>query len=327
MSAIAETYWQGGIESTRGTPVAATRKLYARAPIPKEERPKEYVNQARQSYVSSYDVVETHRHVPDIVFDFPAFSFDDAPWWYLLAAKGGVTPTGAGPYTWTFDGMATSDDLDSASLEVADGVGAFRIPFAMCKSWELSGKLGSGPSPLGAKFNLMGQKLEHGHTMTPALSDRDLVGSYMAMKNSQIYIDTAAGSIGSGEIAASLEEISIKADNKLQARFTGSASGGDYSYVNREERFVEFSAILRMNATTYGYFNSVFQANALRYLQFKNTGAGNDLLTFNIATKLETFEFPEDGPTRRVAIMGRSLYDATLGYDWRLTVQNDIASV
>lgn len=327
MSAIAETYWQAGIESTRGTPVAATRKLYAKAAIPTEERPKEFIGQARQSYVAHYDAVETHRHVPDIPFEFPALSFDDAIWWLLLAAKGGVAPTGAGPYVWTSNGMATSDDLDSATLEVADGVSAFQIPFAMCKSWELSGKLGSGPSPISGKFNLMAQKLTAGHTMTAAIADRNLVGSYMAMKNTQVFLDTAAGSIGGTEIATALEEISIKMDNKLEPRWTGSAAGGDYSYVNREERYLEVSAVLRMNATTYGYFTSVFQANALRYLQIKNTGAGNDLLTINLATKLETFEFPEDGTTRRVGIMGRSLYDPTLGYDWQIAVQNDIASL
>lgn len=324
MSNVATTYWQAGIESEGGTAVAATRKLYAKAGVPSEGRPKEHIQQSRNTWDEYYDAVETHAHVPSILFEHPAANFNTLPWWLKLAAKGGVSPTGSGPYIATYNSAGTT--LDPATLEVRDETGSFQIPFAMCKSWEIAGKGGSGPSPVTAKFEFIGQKLTAGHTMTTGLSELDLRGHYMAFKNTKIYMDAAVGDIGDTEVAASLEEFSIKCDNKLDPRFTGGNSGY-YSKVNREHRHVVITATLLFNAAMYAQYSAQFQANAGRFIQLKNAGTVNDLFTFNIYSKIETFEFPEDKGTRRVAIMGRSIYDPTLGYSWQAAVQNDVATI
>lgn len=324
MSNIATTYWQAGIESTKGTPVAATRKLYALSPIPNEERPKEHIMQSRNSWNEFYDAVETHAWVPSIPFEHPALNFNTLPWWLKLAAEGGVSGSGGGPYVYTFDSEGT--DLNAATLEADDETGTFQIPYAMCQSWEIAGKGGGGPTPVTGKFDLMGQKLTAGHTMTGALSELDLRGHYMAFKNTQLFMDTSAGGIGGTEVEASLEEFTIKVDNKLDARFTGGNSGY-YSKVNREHRHLEFTAILLFNATTYAEYSTYFQANAGRFVQLLNSGSGTDEFALNLYTKFETFEWPEDAGTRRVALMGRSIYDPTLGYAWQMAVTNGVATM
>jgi len=63
---------------------------------------------------------------------------------------------------------------------------------------EMAGKGGQDSAGIvSVQFDLMGQKLTAGHTMTPALVDRDLRGNYMAFKNTKVYLDSVAGSLGS----------------------------------------------------------------------------------------------------------------------------------
>lgn len=327
MSAVAETYWQAGIESAHGTPVAADRIIYALGSVPKETRPKEYVRQSRASYEENFEAVETHSLVEGWPMVLPAVSFDDLPWWLQLAARGGVAGVGTDPYTWTFAGSDAADDLDSATFEVADDVGDFELPYGMCKSWQISGKGGNNSAGVvTAQFDLMAQKLQAQITMTPALSHRDLAGSYMAFKNTALYIDDVAGSIGATEIEAALLEFSVKMDNKLVPIFPGNQSGL-YSSHRREKRYMELMLVLLFNADSYSEFHTYFQANDNRFVQLVNTGSGDHSFTLNMHTKFETFEFPEDGPTRKVALLGRSIYDPTLTYGWWMQIQNNVASI
>lgn len=326
MSNAALTWWQGGFESTPGTPVAATRKLYIKAGIPTESRPKEVIEQSRQNFIEGFDEIETHAFIETIPFELKGAPFADLGWWFNMYIKGGVSPTGSGPYVHTFNDVSTSDDLKASTLEASDGVGTFQIPYALGKSFELGGKGGSGPTPMLFKGDLYGQKLTPDHTMTAAISDRDLRGGYMAFKNTQIFIDDAAGGIGGTEVAASLEEINIKLDNKFELRWSGSADGTYYTAHRRLSRSLEFTAKLRFTSTTYAEFKNKFRTNTGRYIQIKNTGGGNNLFTLNLYTKPRSFEFMEDGATRQVGIMGRSIYDPTLGYGFQVALQNDIAS-
>ena len=327
MSAISETYWQAGIESTPGTPVAADRIIYALGPVPKESRPKEYVRQSRASYAENFEAVETHRLVESWPMNLPAVSFDDIIWWMQLAARGGVAGVGTDPYTWTFQGAESADDLDTATFEVADDVGAFELNYAMCKNWQITGKGGNNSAGvIQAQFNMMAQKLTPGITMTGALSHRNLDGSYMAFKNTAVYLDDTAGAIGSTELQAALLEFSLKMDNKIVPVFPGNSSGV-FATHRRDKRYLELMLVLLFNSDTYTEFQTYFQANDNRYLELVNTGSGDDSFTLRAHTKFETFEFPEDGPTRKVALLGRSIYDPTLGYDWWMQIQNNVASI
>lgn len=327
MSNVALTYWQAGLESTPGTAVAATRKVYAKGPVPSENRPKVYAQQSRQNFIANYDAMETHVTIKPWTMTEEGAPFTELPWWFAMAIKGGVSPTGSGPYVYTFNDAGSSDDLKTATMEVNDGVGSFEVPYSMVNQWKLTGKGGSGPTPVNFEATLIGQKLTPAITMTAAISDRDLRGQYMLFKNTQLFMDDSAGNIGTTEVAAALEEFTIMGDNKIVPRYTGSAAGGPYSTHRRDERYLEFTAIVLFNSAAYTEFQNKWQANSGRYIQLKNTGSGNNLFTLNLYTKLATFEFNEDGPTRRVALMGQSIYDPTLGYSFQAVVQNDLTTI
>lgn len=324
MSHNALTYWQGGLESTAGTPVAATRRLYEIGELPEEKRNKEYVPQSRQNFIENYEVLETHA-MTEFTLEAPALSYNDLAWWAELFLKGGVSPTGVGPYVRVYNGAGTSDDLKTATLEVSDGVGAFQLPYVLGKDLEIKGKNGSKPGPVSAKYGLVAQKVTAGHTMTPALSERDLTGTYMVAQHAQFYLNDTAGAIGTTEIAT-LMEFSLKLKNGIAPIFFGGDSGY-YGGHRRDERHLEIMVKLLFDSATYAEFSTKFQANSARFGTLKIANGANNIAAFNFYTKFDAYAWPEDGPTRQVSLLGRSVYDPTLGYDWQLTLTNQLASI
>lgn len=324
MSNVALTYWQGGLESTAGTAVAATRRLYEVGELPEEERAKEYVKQSRQNFIENFDVLDTHAKV-EFPLEAKALSYNDLAWWAELYLKGSVSPSGAGPYVRVFNGAGTSENLKTATFEVSDGVGAFQIPYALGKALEIKGKNGKKPGAVSAKFDLIAQKVTAGHTMTAALSERNLVGTYMLAQHAQFFMNSAVGDIGTTEIAT-LMEFSLKLKNNVDPIYFGGDSGY-YGASRRSERYLEVMVKLLFDSTTYSEFSTNFQTNTGRYCQLKIANGSNYIAAFNFYTKMDKFAWPEDGPTRQVSLLGRSVYDPTLGYDWQLSLTNQLASI
>lgn len=319
MSNVALTYWQAGLESTPGTPVAATRKIYETGEIPEEEAPKEYVEQARQSFIQNFDAVETHKLLK-WKMETPILNYNDVVFWNALALKGGVVPSGAGPYVRTYNGAATSDDLKAATFEVTDGVGTFQIPYTLCDGFEIKGSGGNNKAGVvSAKWDLISQKLTPGHTMTAAIADRDLRGGFIPFAQTAFYLDDAHGDIGTTEIGT-LMEFSIKGKNGMTPIFFGNDSGY-FGAHTRAERHLEIMLKLKFDSTAYTEFQTNFRSNVGRYGQIKMTN-GTHTWLWNFYTKFETFKFPNDGPTRTVALMGKTIYDADLGYDWQSVLTN-----
>lgn len=325
MSNQALTYVQAGFESTFATAVAAARRVYAVGELPEETRKKEYVSQARQNFVENFEAVETHT-MTKFKLEEKALSYSDLAWWLAMCAKGGVSPTGTGPYTWTYVGTGSSEDLKSATFEMADSIGAFQIPGCLVDDWEISGKGGVNKAGvIGAKFGLVGQKVTPGHTMTAAIAQRDLSGTYMPFHHATFYLDNSAGGIGGTEVAT-LMEFSIKSKTKWDLLYFGGDSGY-FGGRRREKRHLEIMVKLLFDSTSYSEFTNKFRTNAARFGQIKVTDGADQTFALNFATKFDTYKWPEDGATRAVSLMGRTIYDPTLTYDWQMTLTNAVASV
>lgn len=216
MSEASLTRFQAGIESTPGTAVAATRIIYVKEPsMPFEEDNTVQFGQSRPNFIANYDTAQTHRSAKwSSTIDV---SFDDIHFWLQMAAKGGVTPTGTGPYTWTFNGAGSTDDLNTMTLEAADDVMAVEVPYMLCTDWEISGSDGNGPGIIEAKMSWLGQKMEPA-TLTSALSDRDLAGTYALFKNANLYLDASAGNIGT-TAAGNMMAFTFKVNNNIQPNY------------------------------------------------------------------------------------------------------------
>ncbi len=112
---------QAGIESTRGTNVAATRKVYAqitpsytKALMEFQDTTGTFFDRRRPAYGRE----KVGFSAKDIA------TFEDLPWWAQFFLKGGVagvSDAGTPPaYTYTFAPSAATDDLKSMTLEFND---------------------------------------------------------------------------------------------------------------------------------------------------------------------------------------------------------------
>lgn len=323
MSAVAETIFQAGLESAAGTAVAATRKLYGKAELPMEEDTIQTIQQSRDNYVANFDAVKTHTQAKWSYEE--VLNFEEIVFWAQMFAKGSVTPTGAGPYVWTFNGVGSSDDLQVMTLEAADNVSQLQCPYGICKTWELAGSDGNGPKLVTFKTEYIFQKTDHMGSLT-SLSERDITGHYGAFANTALYLDDAAGGIGTTEIPA-LMAFTIKCDNKVQPNFPGNQNGL-YTSHNRDKRYVEIMVDLLLDATTYTEFTDHYKDGDARFGRIRVGGLGNDQLDFDFhVARWHKFEPKASGSTRRVVLMAQSYYDATLGYDWQLAIQNDVSAL
>lgn len=319
---VALTRLQAGIESAFGTPVAATRKQYEIGGPPKEIRELEYVPQARANFVANYDSIETHFHAA-LDLEAPALSFTDLAFWAELFLQGGVTAGAAPGYLRTYNGVATANDLKSATIEGGDNISGFRMSGAVGKSLEISGKGGTSPTPITAKYSLMGVDADD-QAFTAALADRNQV--YMRFRDTAVTIDATAGALGTTPLTATLMGFAIKLDNSPALLFFGDGAGKAGAW-DRDERYMELSLDLRFNATALTQFQQ-YQSKARRYIRLTNTSpTANNIFQLNFCGDFESFDWGAEGPTRKITLMARSIYDATLGYDWQIALTNGVATL
>lgn len=129
---------QAGLESTRGTDAAATRKIYAEINPSYNRPPTEFID--RSGTFGARRRIAYGR--PEIGFTATdLMTFEDAAWWFQLALKGGVagvTDGGTPPaYTYTFLPSLTTDDLKSMTLEFNESGNPYQSTQVMVNSWTI----------------------------------------------------------------------------------------------------------------------------------------------------------------------------------------------
>lgn len=120
---------QSGIEATRGTAVAATKKLYGVAGVTLAQ-PNIYAQDDRGNFIDKW------RGNPKTVdaglsFDADAL-FEDLPYYLEMLLQGGISPSGTSStgYTWKYVPDQTSDLLKTRTWETGDNAIAWQGPFA-----------------------------------------------------------------------------------------------------------------------------------------------------------------------------------------------------
>ena len=133
---------QWGKQSSFASNTSATRVLPWRGPI--------VVDPAREDPdvdTGSIDPIMQPLNGPQentASLDITAFAFDDAPYLYAAAIKGGVTPTGATAKSWVFQAASlTADDFDYFTDQWGDDV-----------TNDLDGATPDAPQPIGGTGEL-----------------------------------------------------------------------------------------------------------------------------------------------------------------------------
>lgn len=252
--------YQMGLQGAFGTAVPATRRLpwrYTPTVNPNWTSPDVdtgTLDPAIQPYRTALDV--TGQAVG------PLAANDAQVLWGLLL-KGGVAPTGGAAKSWAFAPASTSQDVyDLASAEWGDEVTGdqFQYQDGILDQLQLSFPQDLGPIQITADLRF--GSLTYPHTMTAGLAV-DKAPTWLYNADTQLYIDTSAGSIGITPMVNTMHDASITiASNTDVKRFSngsnanfavaGYARGArtletTFTFAKSTQALVEFAAWLNAN--------------------------------------------------------------------------------
>jgi hypothetical protein len=190
-----EVFYSGraALETVRGTSLTPTRIIYFEQATETQDvatiRPQEH----RASYSPVYSASAGPEHSR---LNFQGrLTYDDAPWWLNLFMAPKLTPTGAGPYVYTFLPNPTADDVKTATIELAyaDTIGtAPGFRYNGCFGSKLNLKFAkNADGAVTYNADLFVQKPATAITaFTGSLSDRTGL-TPMSANNTTVYIDTS----------------------------------------------------------------------------------------------------------------------------------------
>lgn len=206
---------QAGIESVRGTPVPATRIVYADITPDIQRALNHGIN--RSGTFTSRRRPHYSRTRPNFAAVDEA-TFEDLAWWMELAIKGGVTGAGdAGSpeaFTYEYIPSLSTDDLDSITLEWNEAGNPIESSQLMIDSWTLRGDPDNdNESAWMFDAQLMGRDVTTGITYTPAIPQRDT--EVILARGTKFYVDGTAANVGMTQVTGKLINWSISGNNNL----------------------------------------------------------------------------------------------------------------
>lgn len=231
---------QAGIEATRGTPVAATRIVYADI-TPSIDRTLNF----GRSRTGTYNA----RRRPSYSRIRPTFSavdsatYEDLAWWLQFGLKGNVAGVGdAGTpeaFTYPFVPSLSTDDLESMTLEFNNASNAMEASQVMVNSFTLRGDADNDQeSEWMLDLEMMARDVDTGITFTPALTHRDT--EPIIARGTKIYMDDTAGALGTTQLLGKLINWSVTVNNNIHFKaFSEDENAFAANKVGRGERTVD----------------------------------------------------------------------------------------
>lgn len=312
--------WQIGKESTEGTAVPATRKLYltgngerARAPhlVMVSTGTRDNVRDARLRSVAA-----------GAKFSAP-LSADEIIELLLGCLNGGVTGVQeltTGHYTWTF---APGNTLDPQTYEWFDGYNGWQLNGCHVDELKFSGTIGADTKVDATVF----ARDMVTHTITPSLTDRAV--TYIEGWEAKLFIDAFGATAGTTNIAGELIAWEVDIKNKLGRKYfgdnttaTGAVTIGD----------LEVTASITLEATTSaiteeGNWDAATKRLVQLYVGNNGANIGTSStkpgIKFNLPGVWTTVDFSGADAGTKVLKFGYSyVYDVTNGYGVQVVVDS-----
>lgn len=326
MGEVALRKLQAGIETTRGTAVAATRKVYATANMTKDVALMAPMED-RGTFVRNYRSVQG---VTEAAMTAEAgASYEDLAWWFQLMLKGGVTGVvrGITAYDYTFVPSGTTDDLKSATFEWGDETQAFQMPYGMVDSWSIEGTTGDF-----WKLNatLIGSDMAP-ITFTAALGDRIVEDVNMYLTKLAIGVP---GAVPSSYMTGRFISFKLSGNNGLARKYFADGAAPTIGGMGRAKRELTLELTFEGNAATIterGVWvtgtSRVARITALGSVIAGSTGSIQRTVDIVFPGRWQGFAVGDrDTNTIFTAVM-RNEYDATLAYDISAVVTNAVAAL
>lgn len=318
---------QAAIEATKGTDLAATRKVYGSGHWTEDAPPIRPDDEERGSLTRHF------RAWPGLVTAGLPFAgtvtFEDLAWWFQLALKGGVTGAvrAVTAYDYIFVPSQTTDDLKSVTWETGDDTQAWEAHFGMVDKFEITGGIG-GALTFTADMILDDWTTT---TFTGAIGDRTVVDALM--QNAKLAIG-ATGAVPSSYMTGRFIGFKFGIENGLARKFFADGAGTKYTGVGRRRRLFYLEATFEGNAATIterAFFDSK-TARVARLLVEGTDIAGStgpvkrtiDIIIPGIWTSYAESE-RETNTTFDARL--ESQYDSAIAYDLSATVTNGLSAL
>lgn len=280
---------QAGKEASFATVVAATRKQPFLTGDLNQHRDVTKFVEDRGSLTRHYrPPIQTTQFV-EISGMTLAATFETMIWVLNYGLNGGVqtgtTVNTAGKH-YAFSGAATSNTLNTATLEVGDDTQAWIVPGAQINRWEFGWSL-DGASTLSTDW--LGQRADAG-TFTAGLSDRaedDINGSLATM-----FLD--ATTIGSTAVTT-VQDFKLTVDNHLKHYFA--PNGNIYPndiYPSEPQEITMEMTLAFLNTTEYLAFTSANERKVRTKISGPAIAGASNNLTKSIT--IDGYYYIEEAP-------------------------------
>lgn len=314
------SYFQIGKETTPGTSVAATRRMYFEVDssnFTREREPRAY-----RFATSSRDNVRAMTLGPTVVtgkVKMP-LSASEVVELLLMGIKGGVEPTGAGtPKLWTFTPGVT---LDAATIEWFDGARGWDVGGCYVDKIKFSG---SADGEATVEADIFGLNMA---IATPTGSLTERVPDVIEGWETKLYVDAFGGTAGTTQKAGTLINWEVEIGNGLERKYfaANTLNAGavviDQLEINAK---LTYEAASSEAATEYGNWDAV--TRRLVRLMF-----GDNEVIADTDTKFVTIDLPgawsavnlsgTDKKTRVYELSLQYIYDATNTFGVQIRAQN-----
>ena len=320
-----------GLESTRGTGVAATHRLFGMtklnldqpvAPIPEEWGSLSAVRRTIQGLKSGNATFAG------------TLNFEDMPFWGGMALKYLSAPStassGSAPNKtaniWNFTGDETVDTLRTATFEWTDATQSWQAPFCICNSLQFGMSLG-GPVTVNAGFLMPNRATTTETVLALAATRTPLLGA-----KSTVYLDDAT--IGTTQLTGTVTDWSVGVNNNITPLYFCDGSQV-WSDVERGPREISASVTMRMGSTALTEITK-WAAATTRQLEIRLVGPILDAANYSAVS--ETVKFQLAGPWT-AAVIGESgntvtvqfalvpAYDSTLASNIKLIYSGTVGNL
>ena len=148
-------------------------------------------------------------------------AFNDLPYLFAASVMGGVTPVGAGPYTWTYSPAYTSQDVfEIFTAEVGDETGdQYQLTDGVINQLQFAYPEDLGPIATTADwyFSAIPKGPQTGFTRTGGLQV-DPAPNWVYAADTSLYIDSVAGNIETTKLTNTMHSATITLNNNLDKK-------------------------------------------------------------------------------------------------------------
>lgn len=276
-------------------------------------------------------------------------NFNDLPYWYAGAFKGGVTPTTSGTAkTWAFQlASLTADDFDYFTLQQGNDNtnNWYQLVGSIVESMNISSPDNLGPFDItgtwraaDAKHKSSADSPVSGTVPTAALSvDSNPVRMFAA--DTQLFIDDAFGGIGGTQISDAVYAVRFSFTpeidqkrfmNGSNTRFALAGYGRGPRVIELAVDFAETTQIIGTGSEMDKWFHNT-PVNRFVELKTISSSLASAGIPYSNSLRMPLRYTTSEGGTRDnntiITLTGRAYYDSDLGYALRASVVNTLASL